>query len=240
MPVRHCVTDIETTGFFRPEHKIIEIAAVEMIDYIETGRTFRTLINPRRSIPQEATDVHGIVDADVAAAPLFRTAIKGFKEFVGDGIIVWHNGKSFDGPFIDRECRDCGEPILTNETVDTLIVARKQFPGAKASLDALADRFNVDRSARTVHGALIDCQLLGRVFFFLMGMDKLDLSRKDVSVALDVAAVIVDLIPPEARQSWFARRPAVTISADEVAAHAKFLEGISDAVWNSIGNPSTA
>lgn len=167
--MREICFDTETTGLDpRDGHKVIEIACVELIDKVKSGNFYHVYINPRREIPAEATNIHGITDEFVKDKPIFDHIAKDFLEFIGDAKLVAHNA-SFDIKFLNHELRAVGLNILTNEVVDSLQLARRQFPGSPNSLDALCKRFGVDLSKRTKHGALLDTELLCDVYVELMG-----------------------------------------------------------------------
>ncbi|QCE32155.1 DNA polymerase III subunit epsilon [Acetobacteraceae bacterium] len=168
---RVIVFDTETTGL-DPDtgDRIIEIAGIELINALPTEQQFRTLINPQREIPEEATKVHGFTDADVEGQPLFGEIIDEFLEFVGDSKLVAHNA-AFDFKFLNAELQKSGRPPLDYKTraVDTLAMAKKKFPGQPNSLNILCSRFKIDRSERITHNALLDCKLLGQVYLELIG-----------------------------------------------------------------------
>jgi DNA polymerase-3 subunit epsilon len=168
--VRQLLLDTETTGFEPSEgHRIIEFAALEMIDRELTGKSLHLYFNPERDIPQEATNVHGIKLEDVAHEPTFKERVSEIIEYIDGAELIIHNAK-FDLKFLDHHFTEVGKkPTLAYAAtaIDTLTMARNKFPGAKNNLDALCDRFNVDRSNRGYHGALIDCELLAHVYIGL-------------------------------------------------------------------------
>ncbi len=167
--MREICLDIETTGLNpRNGHKIIEIAAIEMIDKIKTGKVFHSYINPKRDVPQEAFNIHGISTEFLQDKPIFDQVVDKFLEFIKDSKLVIHNA-AFDTKFINYELQLLNIPTLSNELVDSLLIARSKFPGSPASLDALCKRFNIDISKRTKHGALLDTELLCDVYVELMG-----------------------------------------------------------------------
>jgi DNA polymerase-3 subunit epsilon len=169
--MRYIVLDTETTGFnAETDDRIIEIGALELVNYVPTGRIYHQYINPEREIPAGATAVHGIKDADVADKPVYAEIVAAFDEFIGDDSkLVIHNAE-FDMRFLNAEYKRLGLPPLPMErSIDTLAMARKMFPGAPASLDALCKRYNVDNSGRIFHGALMDAELLAEVFLELAG-----------------------------------------------------------------------
>lgn len=168
--MRQLILDTETTGL-DPErgHKIIEFAALEMIDRKLTGNYLHLYINPEREIEEEASRIHGITNADVQDKPTFAMVVKDIIDFIKDSQLIIHNAK-FDIGFMDFQFRQENFGI-TNEyvsgVIDTLAIARRKYSGSKNTLDALCDRFKVDRSSRKYHGALVDCELLAEVYLHL-------------------------------------------------------------------------
>lgn len=167
--LRQIVFDTETTGFDPLEgHKIIEIGAVEVINYLPTGKTFHRYINPERDVPIEAVNVHGLTEEFLKDYDIFSVVVPDFIEFVGDATLVAHNAE-FDMNFMNYQLKHGGFPVLKNKVIDTLVIARQKFPGAPANLDALCRRFEIDNSNRDFHGALLDSELLADVYIELMG-----------------------------------------------------------------------
>src|SRR5262249_38669620 len=170
MTIREIVLDTETTGL-DPDagHRIVEIACVELVNHVPTGRTFQRYLNPERDMPTDAQAVHGLTTEFLADQPLFSTVAEEFLEFIGDSRLVIHNAE-FDLKFVNAELAKLGRTKLqAQRAVDTVQLARRKFPGAPASLDALCGRFGVDNSSRTLHGALLDAQLLSEVYLELVG-----------------------------------------------------------------------
>lgn len=168
--MREIVLDTETTGF-EPESgdRIVEIGAVELFNHVATGRTYHQYINPERSMPQEAFEVHGLGDDFLADKPKFAAIGQAFLDFVQDSKLIIHNA-AFDMKFLNAELKWMGLPLLPMEqALDTLAIARKRFPGSPASLDALCRRFSIDNASRTLHGALLDSEILAEVYLELIG-----------------------------------------------------------------------
>ena len=162
--MREIVLDTETTGF-DPEtgDRIVEIGAVELNGHVPTGNTYHQYINPERAMPEEAFQVHGLGDDFLRDKPIFKEVAQGFVDFVGDAKLVIHNA-AFDMKFLNAELTWLGFPTIPWESaVDTLEIARRKFPGSPASLDALCRRYGIDNSARTLHGALLDSEILAEV-----------------------------------------------------------------------------
>jgi len=168
--LREIVLDTETTGLDPTEgHRIVEIACLELVNHLPTRTTYQRYINPERDMSQDAQAVHGLTGAFLADKPTFEEIVDELLAFLGDAPLVIHNAE-FDIRFLNAEFARLGRPALPSErAIDTLMLARRKFPGAQASLDALCRRFEIDTSARTYHGALIDCDLLSKVYLELIG-----------------------------------------------------------------------
>lgn len=221
--MREIVFDTETTGF-DPERgdRLIEIGCVELLDRLPTGRTFHQLINPQRDVPAAAVEVHGITTEMLKDKPIFSAIAEEFLAFIGDAPLVAHNAE-FDFRFINWELRNAGRDIISpSRMVDTLDIAKRKFPGAKATLDALCTRFGIDLSARTKHGALLDAQLLAEVYLELMGgrQSRLELLEASVETIQAVQVVRVYREP----------RPHAP-TPEELAAHAAFLDRMKNPLW---------
>lgn len=168
--LREIIIDTETTGLeANAGDRIVEIAAIEILNGITSENTFHHYINPEREIPDSAFRVHGISTEMVSDKPKFGDIAEEFTVFIGNDPIVAHNAE-FDLGFINSELRRIGRAALElNRIVDTLALARKRFPGQSNSLDALCNRFGVDRSRRVKHGALVDVEILAEVYAELRG-----------------------------------------------------------------------
>lgn len=168
--MREIVFDTETTGLSPEEgDRMVEIAGVEMVDRVPTGASFHFYFNPERPMPAEAEAVHGLSDAFLADKPRFAESADALLAELGEARLVAHNA-IFDFRFLNTELERAGRPAVSAaRMVDTLEIARRRFPGAKHTLDALCTRFGIDRSARVVHGALIDARLLADVYVELLG-----------------------------------------------------------------------
>ena len=168
--MRQVVLDIETTGLEYTEgHKIIEIACIELSNYLPTGKTYQTYINPERESSLSAKEQHGISDDFLKDKKLFKEIVPKFLEFIKNSSIIAHNGTAFDIPFLNYELKFNKLNTIKNSIIDTLILARKLFPGSPANLDALCRRFDIDLSIRKKHSALIDAKLLAKVYLELKG-----------------------------------------------------------------------
>ena len=231
--MREIIFDTETTGLSPlAGDRMVEIGCVELVNRVETGRTFHAYFNPGRSMPSGAEAVHGLTDTFLADKPPFGDRCEELLEFLGDSILVAHNA-SFDFGFINHELSLCGRPVIClSRMVDTLALARQRHPGAKHSLDALCTRFGVDRSLRVKHGALIDAQLLAQVYIELTGGRQIGLSLTTVDLSAESAE---PQLRPPARNTIQVRPPRPHAPSDEeLERHAAFLRGISDPIWNRV------
>ena len=168
--MREIVLDTETTGLDPTQgHRIVEIGAVELWNQMPTGKTYHQYINPQCSMPEEAFAVHGLSEAFLSDKPIFEKIAQEFLDFVQDSKMVIHNA-SFDMRFLNHELSKLNLRTLPNDqAIDTLMIARRKFPGASVSLDSLCRRFNIDNSMRTLHGALLDSEILAEVYLELTG-----------------------------------------------------------------------
>lgn len=226
--MREVVLDTETTGL-DPEtgHRIVEIGAVELKGHVPTGETYHQYINPERAMPEEAFQVHGLSDEFLADKPRFRDIAHAFVEFIGDAKLVIHNA-GFDMKFLNAELAWAGlAEIPIERAIDTLGIARRRFPGAPASLDALCRRFGIDNSARTLHGALLDSEILAEVYLELIGGRQPDFAL----TAAEPGGVTAAAAGP-ARAVARAEPLPARITEAERAAHEAFVESMGDgALW---------
>jgi DNA polymerase-3 subunit epsilon len=225
--MREIVLDTETTGLDpRGGHRVIEIGCLELENHLPTGTHLQLFVNPERDIPEEAVRVHGLTAEFLADKPRFGEVVDDVLEFLGDAPLVIHNA-AFDIGFLNAELERVARPLLdAARAIDTVQLARRRFPGAQASLDALCRRFEIDLSARTQHGALLDCQLLAAVYLELRGgrQPGFELDRRAGGKGSAAR-----------RQSDRSVRPARphAPSEDEAAAHKALLEKITDPLWLS-------
>lgn len=221
--MREIVLDTETTGL-DPEdgHRIVEIACVELFNHVPTGRAFHRYVNPEREVSADAAEVHGLSAAFLAQHAPFGAVVDELLAFIGEGRLVIHNAE-FDLRFLNAELGRLARPALACDVEDTLLLARKRYPGAQASLDALCRRFAIDRSARDKHGARLDCELLAAVYLELVGGRQPGL---DLAVAIGGAGML-EAVERPAR----APRPHAP-SAAELVAHALLLQKIKEPLWN--------
>ncbi|MDC1454286.1 DNA polymerase III subunit epsilon [Pelagibacteraceae bacterium] len=166
--MREVVLDTETTGIsVREGHRIVEIGCIELENLIPTKNRFHCYLNPERKVSEKALDVHGYTDEFLAKQIKFSEIGDKFLEFIKDKRLIIHNAE-FDLGHLNNELSIFGKKKITNEVIDTLILARDKFPGSPVSLDALCKRYRIDNSNRTQHTALIDCDLLAKVYINLI------------------------------------------------------------------------
>lgn len=228
--MREVVMDTETTGL-DPDtgDRIVEIGGVELHNHMPTGRVYHQYINPERDMPEGAFAVHGLSAAFLSDKPVFQAIAEGFLAFVGDAKLVIHNA-SFDMKFLNAELKWIGRPPLPwSQAVDTLEIARRKFPGAQNSLDALCRRFGIDNSAREKHGALLDSEILAEVYLELIGGRQPDFALNIVG-GTDVARDGGRTASPDLPKRPEALPPRLT--AAEKQAHEAFVRTrITDALW---------
>jgi len=227
--MREIIFDTETTGLDpKTGDRMVEIGCIEMVNRIATGSTFHAYFHPERSMPAEAEAVHGLSDVFLADKPRFAERVEELMEFLGDSPLVAHNA-GFDFGFLDHELRLCGlPPVCRTRMIDTVALARVRHPGAKLSLDALCTRYGIDRSHRTLHGALLDAELLAQVYVELRGGRQigLELVAESASVTIGTTTIV------QRQRILRPARPHMA-SAQELAAHAAFLTTLDAPLWTS-------
>jgi DNA polymerase-3 subunit epsilon len=227
--MRELVLDTETTGLDPKDgHRVIELACVELINYIPTGTHWHWYFNPERDVPKAATDVHGLTAAFLADKPLFGAAAEEIVAVLGDARLIIHNA-AFDIGFLNHEFGRLGHAPLSMERVtDTLALARRKHPGSPNNLDALCRRYGIDNSTRVKHGALLDCELLADVYLGLTGGGQagLDLALQSANAKTE-SQIVVQVrdkpLPPR-------------LCAEEETAHAAFIASLGpNALWLRFG-----
>jgi DNA polymerase III subunit epsilon len=221
--MREIVLDTETTGLDPTTgHRLVEVACLELVNHLPTGRHYHQYLNPERDMPSDAFDVHGLSDEFLADKPRFAEVVAALVEFIGDAPLVIHNAE-FDLRFLNAEFARAERPLLLAErVVDTLQMARQKFPGSPASLDALCRRFAIDNSARTKHGALLDAELLAEVYLELIG-------GRQAGLELVTAGTATVLVPVAARIARAPRPHAAT--PEELIAHAALVAQLKKPLW---------
>ncbi|MBT8458704.1 MAG: DNA polymerase III subunit epsilon [Boseongicola sp.] len=227
--MREIVLDTETTGFDpQSGDRIVEIGAVELMRHVPTGRTYHQYINPERSMPDDAFQVHGLGDDFLRDKPVFKAIAQNFIDFIGDAKLVIHNA-AFDIKFLNAELGWVGLPAIPwDQAIDTLAIARKKFPGSPASLDALCRRYGIDNTARTLHGALLDSEILAEVYLEMIGGRQPDFALSTADSQAE------ETVSPA--QERVAQRPnplPSRLTAEEKSAHAAMIDGMGEnAVWS--------
>ncbi len=227
--LREIVLDTETTGMDPSTgDRLVEIGAVELINHLPSGKHFHVYINPERSVPADAVAIHGLNDEFLKDKPTFGEVVGEFLDFIEESKLIIHNAE-FDVKFLNAELKMFGFPSLDwRRVTDTLKIARQKFPGSPANLDALCRRFGIDNSNRTLHGALLDSQLLAEVYLELMGGRQRGL---EISVEKTSTAAIVT------ETSSRVQRPArdFPVSAEELAAHETMIAALKNPLWKKDG-----
>lgn len=239
--MREIVLDTETTGISPAKgHRLIEIGCVELENHVPTGRVYHEYMNPERDVEKGAFDVHGLSTEFLSDKPLFADLAVGFIEFIGDTPLIIHNAP-FDMGFLNAELTRLNHPDLPNElpmdqAIDTLQIARRKYPGAQNSLDALCRRFGVDNSGREKHGALLDSELLAEVYLELVGGRQPGLlemggdsktSNAETSGGTSLSKL--------ARQTPRTTPLPKALTGDEQTAHENFVAGFkSTALWKEL------
>ena len=224
--MREIIFDTETTGL-NPAggDRMVEIGCIEIVNRVETGRTFHAYFNPERPMPSEAEAVHGLSDIFLSDKPRFMEKVGELLEFIGDSPLVAHNA-TFDFGFLNHELQRCArDPICMSRMIDTLTLARSKHPGAKHSLDALCTRFGVDRSQRVKHGALLDAQLLTQIYVELTG-------GRQIGLSLGTATATLEVETPTRQAERVVRPPRPHApSQEERTRHRSFITRLTSPLW---------
>lgn len=223
--MREITFDTETTGF-DPDtgDRIVEIGCVEVVNKIKTGNYFHVYLNPERDMPKSAEKIHGLSSEFLKDKPLFKDIAKDFIDFIGNDKLVIHNA-AFDMKFINFELSKHGHALITeNRAIDTLAMARLKFPGAKASLDALCQRFGISLDKRTKHGALLDAELLADVYVELCG------GRQNIFILGEEKEESSVVSLKNNKKKWRSPRE-FKISEEEKEAHKAMVSSIKEALW---------
>ncbi len=238
--MREIIFDTETTGLSPASgDRLVEIGCVELVNRVETGKSFHAYFNPERPMPIEAQNVHGLSDSFLADKPLFEDRVEELLDFLDDSPLVAHNA-SFDFAFMNYELGACGRLTLSpSRMIDTLALARVRHPGAKHSLDALCTRYGIDRSHRVKHGALLDAQLLAQLYVELTGGRQIGLELAS-EVAGSIGATIVSmsdsLLRPSGNGSGGSHARAArahSATEAELERHRAFIAKLTDPLWHS-------
>ena len=226
--MREIVLDTETTGL-SPEKgdRVVEIGCVELFNHVPTGKTFQTYLNPERSMEMGAQEIHGLTDDFLKNQPIFLKIVDEFLSFIGESTLVIHNAE-FDLAFMNSELNRIGrENIEFERAIDTLSIARKKFPGAQNSLDALCRRFDVDNSRRDLHGALLDSEILAEVYLELIGGKEPDLNLVNQKKE-DSEKTTNTRRKPNKRDTPLKHG----VSQAEEEKHLEFIQNLKTPIWN--------
>ena len=221
--MREIILDTETTGLDpKMGHRLVEIGAVELINHTPTGVNYQTYINPERDVDPGAQEIHGLTKEFLKQHPTFGDISAEFIEFLSNSTLVIHNAP-FDLAFINMELNRLGEPSISSERViDTLVLARKKFPGAQANLDALCRRFAIENRHRELHGALVDAALLADVYIGLIGGKEPTLglsAKKTNTVAEDTTRV-------------YQKPRSFPVTEEELELHRAFVKTLINPIWD--------
>jgi DNA polymerase-3 subunit epsilon len=223
--IREIALDTETTGLDPAAgHRIVEIACLELVNHVPTGQGYQSYFNPERAMDAAAFDVHGLSEEFLSSQPLFVDQAERLLAFIAESPLVIHNAE-FDLGFLNAELERVDRPRLdVGRAIDTVRLARRKFPGAPASLDALCRRFGIDNSARTKHGALLDAELLSEVYLELIGGRQTGLDLTGVTPGVDA-----DGVPADPRKSRVPRGHAP--SEAELSRHEALVGSLKNPIW---------
>jgi DNA polymerase-3 subunit epsilon len=233
--LREIVLDTETTGLDPVAgHRLVEIGCIELVNRMPSGRHFHSYVNPERDVPDEALAVHGLSGEFLTDKPRFAEIAEGLLAFLGDAPLVAHNA-AFDIGFLNAELERAGKVSLARERlVDTLLLARRRYPAGPNRLDDLCERYRIDNSRRTKHGALLDAELLAEVYLELIG------ARQAQLILVDAGTVNHSLHAGAFSACVRPNALAPRLSDAEREAHAAFIATLGDnAIWREYWPPAT-
>ena len=222
--MREIVLDTETTGL-KPNggDRLVEIGCIELVNHVASGESFQRYINPERDMPDGAFQVHGLSSQFLADKPVFADVAEEIRAFLGEDKLIIHNA-AFDLGFLNAEFKRVGGALIApDQAIDTVALARKKYPGAPASLDALCRRFEIDNSHRTLHGALLDAEPLAEVYLELIG-------GRQPGLVLGAAKAEEAQTGGEQARTNRPPRPHAPSGAEK-AAHAEFVATLDDPIW---------
>jgi len=203
--MKEVVLDTETTGIStRDGHRIVEIGCIELDNFIQTKNKFHCYLNPERKVSEKAFEVHGYSDSFLSDKKKFKDVVEKFLNFIKDKKLIIHNAE-FDLSHLNNELTILGKNKLKNEIIDTLVLARNKFPGSQISLDALCKRYRIDNSKRALHSALVDCELLAKVYINLIDQKEptLDFRKNNANLSqfnLDEVSYSKKIISPTSEE----------------------------------------
>lgn len=228
--MREIVFDTETTGLdpFQGD-RIVEIGCVELVNHVPTGNVYHQYINPERSMSEEVVAVHGLTEEFLSDKPTFREIADDFLAFIGsDSTLIAHNAP-FDMKFLNAELSWIGkEPLSFDRVIDTVVLAKKRFPGSRVNLNELCKKFHIDNSARTFHGALLDSELLAEVYLELIGGRQPGLVLEKKVEQKQVQQVLADV---KSLAKEFKEPRSFPASTEEIEQHSEFVKKIKNNIW---------
>ena len=213
--MKEIILDTETTGLsVKDGHRLVEIGCIELENLVETKKNFHCLLNPERKVSEKALEVHGYTDKFLSDKKKFKDIVDEFLIFIKDKRLIIHNAE-FDLTHLNNELKILGREPIKNEVVDTLILARDKFPGSPINLDALCKRYRIDNSKRTHHSALIDCELLSKVYINLIDQKEPSLNFNEANLENDKKISNKNIL-------YF--KKIITPTADELKKHEEYLK----------------
>jgi DNA polymerase III subunit epsilon len=212
--MKEIILDTETTGIsVKDGHRIVEIGCIELENLLPTNNKFHCYLNPERKVSEKALEVHGYTDEFLSSKKKFKEIVDDFLSFISDKKLIIHNAE-FDLGHLNQELKLAGKGKIKNEVVDTLALARDKFPGSSISLDALCKRYKIDNSKRTQHTALVDCDLLAKVYINLTDQREptLDFQNSDL------------IVKDRKKEKVLYFKKVVKPSSEEIKNHEKYLK----------------
>ncbi len=231
--MREICFDTETTGLSPEEgHKIIEIGCVELIDNRKTNNHFHVYLNPERDISEDSVRITGLTNEFLSDKPLFASIADDFLKFIGDSTLIAHNA-AFDIGFLNYELSLLNKENLSNPVVDSLVLARQKFPGQRNNLDALCKRFNIDNSKRSLHGALLDAELLAEVYIELTGGIQNNLIAEQGDEAVSNNILPIDELLSKISMKPIRPSRNFCVNESDLEQHKAFMQStIKDSLWS--------
>jgi len=227
---RLLILDTETTGLNYQEDRIIEIGIVELYENILTGHNFHKYINPQKEISLSAQRVHGISNEFLLNKPVFSEIAQSFLDFIRDDVIIIHNAE-FDIGFINKELKNCGFNDVKNQIIDTIKIAKKEFPGQTVNLDSLCKKLNIINTRDDYHGALLDANLLSKVYLKLTTGKQEDLDLRDNNITSFNNHNFNEQIE---KHFFTPRSKLMSLTNHDREEHEKFINTMNDSIWKKI------
>ncbi len=224
--MREIILDTETTGLDPKDgHRLVEIGCIELWNHIPTGNQYQTYLNPERDVPEGAFQVHGLSQDFLADHPLFRDVVGDFLDFIQDSPLIIHNAP-FDLKFLNAELQSVDQNKINNPIVDTLVIARRKFPGSPANLDALCRRFKIDNTKREKHGALLDSEILAEVYLELLGGRQHGLNLESRQVSSSGESEVIQIKDIRVARDF-------SPSSEELADHQSLIKKLKNSIWEA-------